>query len=120
VLPGASFFSNLPFAPARKMIEAGLPVAIASDYNPGSSPSGNMTFLWSLACIKMRLTPEEALSALTINGAAALGLSADRGAISVGRRADVVISKPVPSLAYIPYSFGEDLVESVVIGGTKV
>lgn len=120
VLPGASFFSNLPFAPARKMIEAGLPVAIASDCNPGSSPSGNMTFLWSLACIKMRLTPEEALSALTINGAAALGLSADRGAISVGRRADVVISKPVPSLAYIPYSFGEDLVESVIIGGTKV
>lgn len=120
VLPGASFFSNLPFAPARKMIEAGLPVAIASDCNPGSSPSGNMTFLWSLACIKMRLTPEEALSALTINGAAALGLSGDRGAISVGRRADVVISKPVPSLAYIPYSFGEDLVESVIIGGTKV
>lgn len=120
VLPGASFFSNLPFAPARRMIEAGLPVAIASDCNPGSSPSGNMTFLWSLACIKMRLTPEEALSALTINGAAALGLSADRGAISVGRRADVVISKPVPSLAYIPYSFGEDLVESVIIGGTKV
>lgn len=120
VLPGASFFSNLPFAPVRKMIEAGLPVAIASDCNPGSSPSGNMTFLWSLACIKMRLTPEEALSALTINGAAALGLSADRGAISVGRRADVVISKPVPSLAYIPYSFGEDLVESVIIGGTKV
>lgn len=120
VLPGASFFSNLPFAPARRMIEAGLPVAIASDCNPGSSPSGNMTFLWSLACIKMRLTPEEALSALTINGAAALGLSGDRGAISVGRRADVVISKPVPSLAYIPYSFGEDLVESVIIGGTKV
>lgn len=120
VLPGASFFSNLPFAPARRMIEAGLPVAIASDCNPGSSPSGNMTFLWSLACIKMRLTPEEALSALTINGAAALGLSADRGAISVGRRADVVISKPVPSIAYIPYSFGEDLVESVIIGGTKV
>lgn len=120
VLPGASFFSNLPFAPARKMIDAGLPVAIASDCNPGSSPSGNMAFLWSLACIRMRLTPEEALSALTINGAAALGLSADRGAISVGRRADVVISKPVPSLAYIPYSFGEDLVESVIIGGTKV
>lgn len=120
VLPGASFFSNLPFAPARKMIEAGLPVAIASDCNPGSSPSGNMTFLWSLACIKMRLTPEEALSALTINGAAALGLSGDRGAISVGRRADLVVSKPVPSLAYIPYSFGEDLVESVIIGGTKV
>ncbi|MBR2423866.1 MAG: imidazolonepropionase [Tidjanibacter sp.] len=120
VLPGASFFSNLPFAPARKMIDAGLPVAIASDCNPGSSPSGNMAFLWSLACIKMRLTPEEALSALTINGAAALGLSADRGAISVGRRADLVISKPVPSLAYIPYSFGEELVESVIINGKMV
>lgn len=120
VLPGASFFSNLPFAPARKMIDAGLPVAIASDCNPGSSPSGNMVFLWSLACIKMRLTPEEALSALTINGAAALGLSADRGAISVGRRADLVVSKPVPSLAYIPYSFGEELVESVIINGKMV
>lgn len=120
VLPGASFFSNLPFAPARAMVDAGLPVAIASDCNPGSSPSGNMMFLWSLGCIKMRLTPEEALSALTINGAAALGLSADRGAISVGRRADLVVSKPVPSLAYLPYSFGEELVESVIIGGKLV
>ncbi len=120
VLPGASFFSNLPFAPARAMVDAGLPVAIASDCNPGSSPSGNMMFLWSLGCIKMRLTPEEALSALTINGAAALGLSADRGAISVGRRADLVVSKPVPSLAYLPYSFGEELVENVIIGGKIV
>lgn len=120
VLPGASFFSNLPFAPARRMIDEGLAVAVASDCNPGSSPSGNMMFLWSLACIKMRLTPEEALSALTINGAAALGLSADRGAISVGRRADLVVSKPVPSLAYLPYSFGEELVEQTIIGGRKV
>ncbi len=120
VLPGASFFSNLPFAPARMMIDAGLPVAIASDCNPGSSPSGNMKMLWSLACIKMRLTPEEALSGLTINGAAALGLSADRGAISVGRRADLVVSKPVPSLAYLPYSFGEELVEHTIINGKIV
>lgn len=120
VLPGASFFSNLPFAPARRMIDEGLPVAIASDCNPGSSPSGNMVFLWSLACIKMRLTPEEALSALTINGAAALGLSGDRGAVSVGRRADLVVSKPVPSLAYLPYSFGEELVERVIINGKIV
>ena len=120
VLPGASFFSNLPFAPARRMIDEGLSVAVASDCNPGSSPSGNMMFLWSLACIKMRLTPEEALSALTINGAAALGLSADRGAVSVGRRADLVVSKPVPSLAYLPYSFGEDLVERVIINGKIV
>ncbi|MBO7198096.1 MAG: imidazolonepropionase [Tidjanibacter sp.] len=120
VLPGASFFSNLPFAPARMMIDAGLPVAIASDCNPGSSPSGNMKMLWSLACIKMRLSPEEALSGLTINGAAALGLSADRGAISVGRRADLVVSKPVPSLAYLPYSFGEELVEHTIIGGKIV
>ena len=120
VLPGASFFSNLPFAPARAMIDAGLPVAIASDCNPGSSPSGNMMLLWSLGCIKMRLSPEEALSALTINGAAALGLSADRGAISVGRRADLVVSKPVPSLAYLPYSFGEELVEHTIIGGKIV
>ena len=120
VLPGASFFSNLPFAPARAMIDAGLPVAIASDCNPGSSPSGNMMLLWSLGCIKMRLSPEEALSALTINGAAALGLSADRGAISVGRRADLVVSRPVPSLAYLPYSFGEELVEHTIISGKIV
>lgn len=120
VLPGASFFSNLPFAPARMMIDAGLPVAIASDCNPGSSPSGNMKMLWSLACIKMRLSPEEALSGLTINGAAALGLSGDRGAISVGRRADLVVSKPVPSLAYLPYSFGEELVEHTIINGKIV
>lgn len=120
VLPGASFFSNLPFAPARAMIDAGLPVAIASDCNPGSSPSGNMMLLWSLGCIKMRLSPEEALSALTINGAAALGLSSDRGAISVGRRADLVVSKPVPSLAYLPYSFGEELVEHTIINGKIV
>ncbi len=120
VLPGASFFSNLPFAPARAMVDAGLAVAIASDCNPGSSPSGNMKMLWSLGCIKMRLTPEEALSALTINGAAALGLSDDRGAISVGRRADLVVSKPVPSLAYLPYSFGEELVEHTIIGGKIV
>ena len=79
-----------------------------------------MMLLWSLACIKMRLSPEEALSALTLNGAAALGLSADRGAISVGRRADIVISKRVPSLAYLPYSFGEELVESVIINGKMV
>lgn len=120
VLPGASFFSNLPFAPARRMVDEGLAVAVASDCNPGSSPSGNMMFLWSLACIKMRLTPEEALSALTINGAAALGLSADRGAVTVGRRADLVVSKPVPSLAYLPYSFGEELVERVIINGKTV
>lgn len=120
VLPGASFFSNLPFAPARRMVDEGLAVAVASDCNPGSSPSGNMMFLWSLACIKMRLTPEEALSALTINGAAALGLSADRGAVSVGRRADLIVSKPVPSLAYLPYSFGEELVERVIINGKTV
>jgi imidazolonepropionase len=102
------------------MVDEGLAVAIASDCNPGSSPSGNLQLLWSLGCIKMRLTPEEALSALTINGAAALGLSHDRGAISVGRRADLVVSKPVPSIAYIPYSFGEDLVEKVVVGGRVV
>lgn len=117
VLPGASFFSNLPFAPARMMVDEGLCVAVASDCNPGSSPSGNMMLLWSLACIKMRLTPEEALSALTINGAAALGLGADRGSVTVGKRADLIVSRPVPSLAYLPYSFGEELVERTIVGG---
>lgn len=120
VLPGASFFSRLPYAPARRMIDSGLAVAIASDYNPGSSPSGNLWLLWSLACIQMRLTPEEALTALTVNGAAALDLSADRGSITAGRRADLIVTKPVPSLAFIPYSYGDEFTERMIINGKPI
>lgn len=120
LLPGASFFSNLPYAPARKMIDAGLGVALASDYNPGSSPSGNMMFLWSLATIKMRMTPEEALSALTLNGAYALCLGRDRGAITVGRRADLIITEPVGSLAFLPYSFGANRLKHLIVSGKEI
>ena len=109
-LPGTSFFLNMPYAPARKMIDRGLAVAVASDYNPGSTPSGDMKFVTSLACIKMRLQPAEALNAATINGAAAMGLSADYGSITVGKRASLFITRPIPSIDYIPYAYTEPIV----------
>ena len=112
-LPGTSFFLNMPYAPARKMIDRGLAVAIASDYNPGSTPSGNMKFVTSLACIKMRLQPAEALNAATINGAAAMGLSHDYGSITVGKRASLFITRPIPSIDYIPYAYTEPIVLKV-------
>ena len=112
-LPGTSFFLNMPYAPARKMIDRGLAVAVASDYNPGSTPSGNMKFVTSLACIKMRLQPAEALNAATINGAAAMGLSHDYGSITLGKRASVFITRPIPSIDYIPYAYTEPIVRTV-------
>lgn len=116
-LPGAAFFLNLPFPPARRMLEAGLPLAIASDFNPGSAPSGNMPFVLSLACIKMKLTPEEAFNAATVNTAFALELAASHGSISIGKVANVFISRPMPSVAYMPYAFGSNLVETVILKG---
>ena len=116
-LPGAAFFLNLPFPPARQMIDAGLPVAIASDYNPGSSPSGNMPLMLSLACIKMKLTPEEAINASTINTAYTLGLLNDYGSIGIGKVASFFITKPMNSLAFLPYSFGSRLVNQVILKG---
>ncbi len=116
-LPNCSFFLGLPYAPARKMIDAGLPVCLATDYNPGSSPNPRMSFIVSLACTQMKLTPEEAINATTINGAFALELSKTHGSIAKGKVANVFITKQIPSLAYIPYSFGVDLVEQVIIGG---
>lgn len=110
-LPGTSFFLNMPYAPMRKMVDAGLGIAIASDNNPGSTPSGNMKFVVSLACIKGRLLPEEAINAATINGAAAMGLSSDYGSITVGKVANCFITRPLPSLAYLPYSYTEPLIE---------
>lgn len=119
-LPNCSFFLGIPYAPGRKMIDAGLPFCIASDYNPGSSPNGRMSFVVALACIKMKLTPEEAFNACTINGAYALELSDELGSITRGKRANFFITKPIPSLAYIPYAFGIDPVEQVIVNGQVI
>lgn len=116
-LPGAAFFLNLSFPPARRMLNEGLPLAIASDYNPGSSPSGNMFTMISLACIKMKMTPEEAFNAATINTAYALELLESYGSISKGKVANVFITKPISSIALLPYSFGSNLIETVILNG---
>ena len=115
MLPGCSFFLGLPYGRAKDYIEAGLPVALASDYNPGSSPSGNMRFVMALGCIKMRLTPEQSLNACTINSAYAMGVSDILGSITVGKKANLIITKPVPSLAFIPYSHQTPVIEKVII-----
>lgn len=115
LLPSCSHFLGIPFAEARKMIDAGLPVALASDFNPGSTPSGNLQFVWSLACVKMKMTPEEALNALTINAAYAMGLSETHGTISLGKKTPLIITKEIPSLAYIPYAFGDTHVERLLV-----
>ncbi len=116
-LPNCSFFIGIPYMPARAMIDAGLPVCLATDYNPGSSPNPRMSFIISLACTQMKLTPEEAINATTINGAFALELSKTHGSIAKGKIANVFITKPIPSLAFIPYSFGVDMVDEVIVGG---
>ncbi len=121
LLPSAPFFLNDDhYPPARQLIEAGLPVALASDFNPGTSPSGRMSFVLSLACIKLRMTPEEAVNAATVNGACALELEQECGAIARGFPAHVFITGPMPSIAYLPYAFGSDLVERVILGGRVV
>ncbi|MEY4603321.1 MAG: hypothetical protein RIT43_613 [Bacteroidota bacterium] len=112
-LPGCSHFLGIPYGDARRVIDEGLPVALASDFNPGSAPSGNLQQVWSLACIKMKLTPEEALNALTVNAAYAMGLSETHGKITLGRKSPIILTKPISSLAYIPYSFGESHVERI-------
>lgn len=117
VLPGASFFLGLVYAPIRKMIDAGLPVALASDYNPGSSPNGNMQFVLSLGCIKYKMLPEEAINAVTINSAAAMDLSETHGSIARGKVANVFITKKIPSYEFMPYAFGSNKVETVIING---
>ena len=114
MLPGCSFFLGLPYGNAKGYIEAGLPVALASDYNPGSSPSGNMRFVMALGCIKMRLTPEQSFNACTINSAYAMGVSDTLGSITVGKKASLIITKPIPSLAYIPYSHQTPIIEKVI------
>lgn len=117
LLPGAQFFLNLPLPPARKMLNAALPVAIATDFNPGSAPSGNMAFNLSLACVLYKMTPEEAINAATINGAFAMGLGSSHGSITVGKKANILITRPIPGPAFIPYSFANNLVEQVILNG---
>jgi len=116
-LPGCSFFLGIPYTPARQLMEAGLPIALASDYNPGSAPSGNMNFVVSLACIKMGMTPEEAINAATLNGAYAMGVSEDYGSITVGKKAHLILTKKMDSYHQIPYEFGHNPVEKVMLNG---
>ncbi|MFA5330169.1 MAG: imidazolonepropionase [Prolixibacteraceae bacterium] len=117
VLPGAAFFLNLKLAPVRKMIDAGLPVALSSDYNPGTSPSGNMNFIQSLGCLNYGMTPEETIHATTINSAYAMGISESYGSIDRGKVANLFITKEIPSYAVIPYSFGSNLIETIILNG---
>jgi imidazolonepropionase len=117
ILPGAAFFLSLPNPPAKKMIQAGLPLAIASDFNPGSSPSGNLNLMNAIACIQYGLTPEQTINASTLNGAYAMGLINDYGSITIGKKANFVITKEIPSMAYLPYAFGSNLIEQVYING---
>jgi len=116
-LPSCSYFLSIPYTPGRQIIDAGLPLALATDYNPGSTPSGNMNFVVATACIKMKLTPEEAINAATLNGAYAMGLSDSHGSITKGKSANVMITKEIPSYGYLPYAFGSNLIETVIIGG---
>ncbi|PBJ09021.1 imidazolonepropionase [Flavobacterium sp. ACN6] len=116
-LPSCSYFLSIPYMPAREMIKAGLPIALATDFNPGSTPSGNMNFVVATACIKMKMTPEEAINAATINGAYAMGLSETHGSITKGKKANLILTKPISSYYQIPYAFGSNLIESVFIEG---
>jgi imidazolonepropionase len=120
VLPNCSFFLSIPYAPARKMIEKGLPVALASDYNPGSTPSGNMQQVIATACIKMKLNPEEAINAATVNAAYAMDLSDSHGSITKGKVASFIVTKKIASYSFIPYAFGSDHVDSVFINGNAI
>lgn len=120
ILPGAAFFLGLEYSPVRKMIDAGLPVAVASDFNPGSSPSGNMKFMMSLACINYKMLPEEVINATTINTAYAMGLSEELGSIAIGKKANVFITKQIPGIEFMPYAYGSDLIETVILNGKIV
>ena len=117
LLPSCSFFLRIPYAPARALIDRGLPVALASDHNPGSTPSGNLNLVLSLACIQLRMLPEEAIAALTLNAAAAMQLEDELGSLTVGKRASLIITRETPSLAYLPYAFGTDHIDTVIIDG---
>ena len=120
ILPSCSFFLSIPYSPARKMINLGLPIALASDYNPGSSPSGNMNFISSLGCIKLKLKPEEVINATTINTAYAMGEEKSLGSISIGKKANLFITKKIPSYSFLHYSFGQNLIKDIIINGNKI
>jgi len=120
ILPGAAFFLGMIYAPARKMIDAGLPIAMASDFNPGSSPSGNMQLILSMASILYRLTPEEAINACTINGAFAMGLEEDLGSITKGKKANLFITKEIPTIEFMPYYYGSNKVDKIILNGKMV
>ncbi|WP_431166494.1 imidazolonepropionase [Tenacibaculum halocynthiae] len=119
-LPSCSYFLSIPYTPARDIINANLPLALATDFNPGSTPSGNMNFVVATACIKMKMTPEEAINAATINGAYAMNLADKVGSITKGKKANFIITKEIPSYGFIPYSFGSNLIDSVYINGKKI
>ena len=119
-LPLCSYFLSIPYTPGRDIIDAGLPLALATDYNPGSSPSGNMNLAVATACIKMKLSPEEAINAATINGAYAMGLSESCGSITVGKKANLIITKQIPSYGFLPYAFGSTNIDQVILNGTLV
>jgi imidazolonepropionase len=120
LLPTAAFFLRMPFQPARALIDAGCAIALASDFNPGSSPSGNMNLVVNMSCIQMKMLPEEAINAATLNGAWAMECADKLGSISTGKKANLIITQPVPSLAYLPYAFGSNLIEEVIIAGKRV
>jgi imidazolonepropionase len=117
LLPTAAFFLRMLYQPARQLIDAGCAIALATDFNPGSSPSGNMNFVVALSCIQMKMLPEEAINAASINGAYAMELQNELGSITIGKKANLIITRPIPSLAYLPYSFGHNLVDRVMIAG---
>jgi imidazolonepropionase len=117
ILPSCSFFLGIPYGPAKKMMESGLPVALATDYNPGSTPSGNMNFVASLGCIQLKMTPEQVINATTINTAYAMGLEKEMGSICVGKKANFFITKEIPSYSYLPYSFGENVIDKIILNG---
>lgn len=119
-LPSCSYFISIPYTPARKMIDAGLSLALATDFNPGTTPSGNMNFVVATACIKMKMTPEEAINAATINGAYAMGISETHGSITKGKRANLIITKPITSYYQLPYAFGTNLIDEVIIEGKVI
>lgn len=119
-LPSCSYFISIPYTPARKMMTAGLPLALATDFNPGTTPSGNMNFVVATACIKMKMTPEEAINAATINGAYAMGISDTHGSITKGKSASVIITKPLTSYYQLPYAFGSNLIEQVIVNGKLI
>jgi imidazolonepropionase len=119
-LPSCSFFINIPYTPARKMLDAGLPLALATDYNPGTTPSGNMNFIVATACIKMKMTPEEAINAATLNGAYAMGLEHEVGSITKGKLANIILTKPLHSYQQIPYEFGNNPVFKIFLNGKMI